>query len=67
MTILILQQKWDRSSVTQKMNDLIKTLQVWLDRHHQRKQLASMDDGQLFDLGLTRKQVEVEIKKPFWK
>jgi len=43
------------------------TLQRWMDRHSERKQLAQLDNHILQDLGLTRGQALAEASKPFWK
>lgn len=47
--------------------NVMATLQVWMNRHAQRKQLAQLNDTQLADIGLTRQEALVEAKTPFWK
>jgi uncharacterized protein YjiS (DUF1127 family) len=39
----------------------------WLERVHQRRQLAQLSDHMLKDIGLTRADVEAELSKPFWR
>jgi uncharacterized protein YjiS (DUF1127 family) len=39
----------------------------WLERVHQRRQLAQLSDHMLKDIGLTRVDVEAELSKPFWQ
>ena len=39
----------------------------WRQRAYQRKQLASLSDRMLADIGLTREQAILEAGKPFWK
>lgn len=39
----------------------------WYDRYLQRRALADLDDRMLCDIGLTRRDVEREIRKPFWR
>ena len=39
----------------------------WLERVHQRRQLAQLSDHMLKDIGLSRADVEVEVAKPFWR
>jgi uncharacterized protein YjiS (DUF1127 family) len=39
----------------------------WYDRYLQRCALAELDDRMLRDIGLTRRDVEREIQKPFWR
>jgi len=67
MTTLILQQKWNAFSLSQKLDSMSSMLQLWMDRHHQRKQLAELDNHQLADLGLNTQMVNQEVSKPFWK
>jgi uncharacterized protein YjiS (DUF1127 family) len=38
-----------------------------LGRRQQRRALRELDDRQLYDVGITRAQVEREARKPFWK
>jgi len=40
---------------------------IWRQRLRQRKQLASLDDRLLRDVGLTRADVARETAKPFWR
>ena len=59
-----------QAAFTQPQITVIKamtTLQRWMDRHSERKQLAQLDDHILQDLGLTRGQAITEASKPFWK
>ncbi len=46
--------------------DLIARLQLGLAARAQRKQLATLDNAQLADLGLTRAQAETEAARPLW-
>jgi len=43
------------------------TINIWIARSRQRKQLARLDDHLLKDIGYTRAQAQKEISKPFWK
>ncbi len=43
------------------------TLKVWLRRIDDRRQLSHMNDRLLADIGLSRADVAVEIKKNFWQ
>ena len=67
MSTLVLNHKRNELSLVEKLHAVLARLQTWSDRHHQRKQLASLDVLQLRDIGLTREQVTAEIAKPFWK
>jgi len=43
------------------------TLSTWASRIEDRRQLSSMNDRLLADIGLTRVQVLVEVDKYFWQ
>jgi len=43
------------------------TLQMWYERHRQRRHLARLDDRLLRDIGIDRASAELEITKPFWR
>ena len=42
-------------------------LHVWLERVHTRRHLSELDDHMLSDIGLTRFDVEMEARRPFWR
>jgi uncharacterized protein YjiS (DUF1127 family) len=42
-------------------------LLIWHERARQRRQLSSLSDHMLRDLGLTRADVMAESSKPFWR
>ncbi len=46
---------------------IIKKAKFWASRSRQRKQLARLDMRMLADIGITAKQAQVEMAKPFWK
>ena len=46
---------------------LFGTLLVWQERAAQRQHLASLDDRLLSDVGISRAEADVEIRKPFWR
>jgi uncharacterized protein YjiS (DUF1127 family) len=45
---------------------IITSISRWRDRARQRRQLASLDDRMLADLGISRCDVMRECDKPFW-
>ncbi len=67
MSTLIMNHKWEKLSLLEKLHAVLSLLQVWSDRRYQRKQLAKLDTHMLKDMGLTHEQVAAEIAKPFWK
>lgn len=45
----------------------IEQLRLWRERAAQRRRLKNLDEHRLADLGLTRAEVQAEIRKPFWR
>ena len=46
---------------------VIATLVAWMERGRSRRVLATLDDHQLHDIGVTRAEAQLESAKPFWK
>lgn len=42
-------------------------LVTWQERARERRRLAALDDYLLRDMGLSRSQVETEMRKHFWE
>lgn len=40
---------------------------LWRQRARQRRQLATLSDRQLDDIGISRAQADCESAKPFWR
>lgn len=45
----------------------LEVIQAWHERAQQRRQLLSLGDHMLKDLGLDRADVDAEASKPFWR
>jgi len=45
----------------------IKVVATWLHRMDSREKLKVLSDRSLKDIGLTRQQIEREVRKPFWR
>lgn len=45
----------------------VKTVIFWRKRSKSRKELASLNDYLLADIGYTREEAQIESAKPFWK
>ncbi len=45
----------------------VRTLLTWQERDRQRRALAQLDARMLKDVGLSRAEVELELRKPFWR
>jgi uncharacterized protein YjiS (DUF1127 family) len=46
---------------------MIEQVLVWHERARQRRQLRSLSDHMLHDIGLGRGDVAAETSKPFWR
>ncbi|MFE1600808.1 DUF1127 domain-containing protein [Methylobacterium sp. ID0610] len=46
---------------------LIERLELWAQRHRQRRDLQSLPERTLMDLGLSRADASREAGKPFWR
>ena len=60
-----------RGTQSPEPQDLLIRLIDWLwgamERSRQRRALASLNDDQLRDIGLSRSDVAGETEKPFWR
>jgi len=45
----------------------LKTVVAWMQRVDSREKLKHMSDRMLRDIGLTRREVAEELRKPFWR
>ena len=43
------------------------TVRLWRKRARERRELMSLDDRMLRDIGLSRGVIEAEGRKPFWR
>lgn len=46
---------------------LIAISALWLARSRQRRQLLTLDDRMLADIGISRADAQAEARKPFWR
>jgi uncharacterized protein YjiS (DUF1127 family) len=46
---------------------IISIVVLWLERGRSRRALATLDDHQLRDIGVTRAEARLESAKPFWQ
>ncbi len=44
----------------------VRTLLTWQERDQQRRALAQLDARMRKDVGLSRAEVDLELRKPFW-
>ena len=46
---------------------LTSTVSIWASRSRDRRQLATMSDRLLQDIGLSRSNLDMELNKSFWQ
>ena len=46
---------------------IAETLHVWRERQEQRRQLATLTERDLHDVGLSWSDIVFEAEKPFWR
>ena len=56
-----------RSNNSSFLSRLKLRLVEWRNRAVSRLELASLDDHELRDMGMTRSSAEFEANKPFWR
>lgn len=45
---------------------VLRQVLTWRERARQRRHLSLLDDRLLKDIGLTRADLDAEVRKPFW-
>ncbi len=55
------------SAVIDPATRLLTLLKLWINRSKQRKQLATLDERFLKDVGISKVDANQEIAKPFWR
>lgn len=53
-------------SLVEQGHALLQRLARWHELYHQRRELASLSDATLSDLGLSRADIIKEVERPFW-
>ncbi|KAA3628906.1 MAG: DUF1127 domain-containing protein [Proteobacteria bacterium] len=53
-------------TLTERLFNLWRTLEIWQARARQRRDLLDLDDRLLRDIGINRADAEREARKPFW-
>jgi uncharacterized protein YjiS (DUF1127 family) len=60
------QEPWLRQA-SQTIERAVDAILTWRERVRMRRQLLSLDDRLLKDIGITRLQAQSEAEKPFWQ
>jgi len=63
----VLTAKAARIKVVRLFLKAVLTLEGWMERSRQRRQLAALSDAQLRDIGVNRIDAIRESDKPFWQ
>ncbi|MEM6903859.1 MAG: DUF1127 domain-containing protein [Pseudomonadota bacterium] len=50
-----------------RLEPVFATLELWQTRARQRRQLASLSDHMLRDIGISHADAHAEASKPFWR
>jgi uncharacterized protein YjiS (DUF1127 family) len=58
---------WAGYKAGQAVLEAVAVVLAWQDRARQRSQLQLMDQRMLRDIGLTRVDIDLETRKPFWR
>jgi len=56
-----------RSTWQTRLTGVVDVMLTWHERARERRQLLSLSDHMLHDLGIGRAEVEAEASKPFWR
>ena len=56
-----------RRPVPSKLSKSIDTLLLCLQRCRERRMLAELSDHMLKDIGVSRADIDVEVRKKFWR
>jgi uncharacterized protein YjiS (DUF1127 family) len=56
-----------RSHHLPQLSELRAAFVEWRERVRSRRALSSLDDRELWDMGLTRIEADYEAHKPFWQ
>lgn len=57
----------DRTRFGFRIARVLDQLAVWHERARRRRELVDMPDHLLKDMGVSREEVDSEIRKPFWR
>ena len=57
--------------ISRTCSDLVSaalwTVETWAGKSQQRRQLGRLSERELRDIGLSRYDAEMELRKPFWR
>jgi uncharacterized protein YjiS (DUF1127 family) len=56
-----------RRRVPSKLSEAFDLLLLWRQRRRERHMLGAFSDHMLKDIGLTRADIEAEVRKSFWR
>jgi len=54
-------------SLAERLESFTEVLATWASRSRERTLLAQMSDAELKDIGVSRYDAIMEIRKPFWR
>ncbi len=62
-----IEREWQSADPRRRWRTVLECLSHWRDRARQRRQLATLDDRLLADIGISRCDVMRECDKHFWE
>ncbi len=57
----------EKTAKTLTIKLILSKIAVFRQNYRTRRALQKLNDSQLADIGITRKQAEAEYNKPFWQ
>jgi uncharacterized protein YjiS (DUF1127 family) len=67
MSRIVSKTLWAGYKAGEALADVVTTVLSWQHRIRERNQLQLLDQRMLRDIGLTRVDIDVETRKPFWR
>lgn len=64
---IVVKTVWAGYKAAHMVTQAAMTVLTWQDRVRQRNQLELLDQRMLRDIGLTRVDIDLETRKPFWR
>jgi uncharacterized protein YjiS (DUF1127 family) len=64
---IVVKTVWAGYKAALMVGQAVMTVLTWQDRVRQRQQLELLDHRMLRDIGLTRVDIDLETRKPFWR
>lgn len=64
---IVVKTVWAAYKTGLMLNRAVAAVETWQGRRRERRQLLELDTRLLRDIGLTRVDIDLETRKPFWR